>query len=633
MQLVAYGAQDVYISGNPQITYFKVVYRRHTNFATENIRLPLTNANFGNTAYVVVTRNADLITQCYLEVKIPQISVPTTNSQMMLNGRFAWARKIGHCLLDYYYIDVGGTTMDKQYADWLNIWQELTLSADQKRNYAKLIGDVPELTKLGAARADGVFTDQYTVYLPLQLWFCRNNGLALPLIALQYHEVRLYFKFRAFDDCVIYNGAIGSASALQRGGQSTASSLDAYVAIEYIYLDADERRRFAQVGHEYLIEQVQYSNDLAVTSTSINQQMYFNHPTKLLTWLVKSGSYLGGKFLAYSHEAADSTSADNWAAAIKRAGDHVLLSQIRESSAGNFTIYATKAAADADAALSANSAYEVCEFSVVDPTKPAAPAVRAWGLRRKESEVLLRPSYSGASASEDLGNRSLLNCSHYVVSKAEAIAVDGTDAAPTYALSAATLTSPFIDALSGAYCAIPATTVNAMSVITLSRPLQKYTDNRPAWVKAFDVTVWQHHNYGVLIDGTVNPIQGGNIKLNGQDRMEVKDGNFYNYLQPFQTGDRSPCDGLNTFALGLKPMQHQPAGACNMSRIDTAQLVMSLTAQGGKQALLSDALRTDLLNLGTGASAQVASSRLLIFAFSYNVFRVMSGMGGLAYSN
>lgn len=614
MQLVAYGAQDVYITGNPQITYFKVVYRRHTNFATENIRLPLTNANFGNTAYVVVTRNADLITQAYLEVKLPQISLPQgATADQKVNGRFAWARKIGHCLLDYYYIDVGGTTMDKQYADWLNIWQELTLSADQQKNYSKLIGDVPELTDLARARAaDGVFTDQYTLYLPLQLWFCRNNGLALPLIALQYHEVRLYFKFRSFDECVIYNQSIGSPSALARSGSSTAASLDAAVAIEYVYLDSDERRRFAQVGHEYLIEQVQYSNDLAVTSSNINQQMYFNHPSKMLVWAIKNGSYHGGKFLGYSATA-------DWSAPIRSAGTNLLLGQVQESTVGSGTAQVFTGANGAAAALAACTVgYEVAQCSVVDPTAPTAAPVQGYMCRLQATQSYMRPSATVSDATTDLNFRATLDCSHFVVSCPAASFVNGV--ASVSFLSA-----------SGSYNILPNVTVNALSVITMSRPVQKYNDSRPSWVKNADLIVNQHHNYGVLIDGSVNPVQSGNIKLNGQDRFETKEGAFFNRLQPKECTDCSPADGINMFSFGLKPLQHQPSGACNMSRIDTAQLVMNLS--GSKSGPLSDAVRGDLMNLGQGSSTSVGASRLIIFDFSYNVFRVMSGMGGLAYSN
>jgi hypothetical protein len=636
MQLVAYGAQDVYLTGNAQITYFKVVYRRHTNFSTENIEHPLTNAGFSNTAYVVVTRNADLITKVYLKVKLPSVSVDPAMAGAD-QAKFAWVRKLGHALLEYYNVDIGGTTMDKQYSDWLNIWQELTLPTGQKENYNKMIGDVPKLTRLEGCRVpgangDGSIKDDETLYIPLQLWFCRNNGLALPLIALQYHEVRLNFKFRALDECCLINRAMGSTKKLQfNGSGSSGSGLDAYVAIEYIYLDSDERRRFAQVGHEYLIEQTQFSNDLSVGTTQVSQQMFFNHPTKMVNWALKNGSYQGGQFLAYSHS-------KDWSQAIEDAAQNVLLSQLMPGSVDGTFYFSTSAtvvslpgAAVAFDATSDQTAsyvrgangllYERVHVSIASLNAPAT-GTNGFGYRVVDAtsiaganQQFMRPG-AAKTAADDMSNRSVLDCTHYVV------------------VTAAGLGAAFGDVASAAVHA--SVSVNKLSIIHLSRATVKYaTDLRPEFMKASDVTVWQHHNYGLLIDGTVNPVVRGNIKLNGHDRFQEKDGNYFNYVQHFQSFEESPCDGINTFAFGIKPAQHQPNGACNMSRIDTALLNFSLEEpSGGKSKRITTAIRNELLGVGPqGASASIQNTRLIIFAFNYNVLRVMSGMGGVAYSN
>jgi hypothetical protein len=594
MQIVAYGAQDVYLTGSPQITYFKVVYRRHTNFSAENIEHALTNANFSNSAHVVVTRNADLITQVYLKVKLPQISVSSEFAAANQDARFGWVRKVGHALIEHCNVDIGGTTMDKQYSDWLNIWQELTLSAGQQRNYAKMIGDTQELTRMDAPRADGTIKDETTLYVPMQFWFCRNNGLALPLIALQYHEVRLSFKFRSFEDCCIINGAMGSTKNLVRGASSGSSSLDAYVAVEYIYLDSDERRRFAQVGHEYLIEQTQFSNDVTVGTSTVSQQMFFNHPTKMIVWALKSGAYQGGNFLAYS-ETAD------WSAALSQAAKVLLQSQLQMSATGAVTVYAGE---DAPADV---AGYEVVPCNILNP---AAPHQMQAGkvYRRIATSPLL------ATSTEDLGSRALVDCTHFTAVIAGTQPVAGTPV-PVQVASI-----------------VPAISVNKLDLVHLSRPLQKYTtDARPAYMKRQDVTVFQHHNYGLLIDGSVNPVVKGNIKLNGHDRFAEKDGAYFNYVQPYQCLENSPADGINTFSFGVKPAQHQPGGACNLSRIDTAQLNMSLDS-GKASSRITSQIRSELLGIGASGSA-LQNTRLVIFAFSYNVLRIMSGMGGLAYAN
>ena len=181
MQLVAYGAQDVYLTGQPQITFFKVVYRRHTNFSVEPIQQTFQGAaEFGRTVTCNINRNGDLITNMYL--------VATVKS----GARSGWGyvSRLGHAMIESCKIEVGGSKIDEQYGDWLNVWYELTRESNHDRGYAQMIGDVDTLKSIGHTNAP-----EYTMYVPLQFWFNRNNGLALPLIALQYHDVRLEFEF------------------------------------------------------------------------------------------------------------------------------------------------------------------------------------------------------------------------------------------------------------------------------------------------------------------------------------------------------------------------------------------------------------------------------------------------------
>jgi hypothetical protein len=245
MQLVAYGAQDVYLTGNPQITFFKVVYRRHTNFSMESIEQTFTGtSNFDNKATCTISRNGDLIGRMYVEAT--------------LDGK-NWAANVGHKLLKQVEIEIGGQKVDKHTSDWLHIWNELTTSKSQKEGVDKMIG------------ADG---KQGTLHIPLQFWFCRNPGLCLPLIALQYHEVKVNIEFNSKDNCL----AEGADDA-----DHTMNNVSLWV--DYIYLDTDERRRFAQSSHEYLIEQLQIqSNSLDEAKKSHNERLNFNHPCKELIW-------------------------------------------------------------------------------------------------------------------------------------------------------------------------------------------------------------------------------------------------------------------------------------------------------------------------------------------------------------
>ena len=278
MQIVAYGAQDVYLTGNPQITYFKVVYRRHTNFAVESIEQTFNGtADFGRKVTALISRSGDLIGRVYLQATLPAIS----------NGSsIRWVDHVGHHLIKQVEVEIGGQRIDRQYGDWLQIWYELTCGTNQRHflghGYDDMIGhsDAATGTSLqhwGPSHAEA------TLFVPLQFWFCRNVGLALPLIALQYHEVKINLEFRALSELVIAGSTISS--------ESLAS---ASLWVDYVYLDTEERRRFAQVSHEYLIEQLQFTGEESVTGTSAKLKLSFNHPVKELVWVAQRDVVIDG---------------------------------------------------------------------------------------------------------------------------------------------------------------------------------------------------------------------------------------------------------------------------------------------------------------------------------------------------
>lgn len=193
VQLVAYGAQDIYLTGNPQITFFKVVYRRYTNFASEAIEQTFAGTfDFNTRVTVQLTRNADVVTKMYLRVVLNQgVLNPITLSPggQSFTPQWAWTPRLGHALIQDYFLEIGGTQIDKQYGDWLNIWFELTQLVGQVRGYNRMIGNVPEMTSLNDQYGYNApnQNQQYTLNVPLQFFHCRHDGLGIPLIALQYH--------------------------------------------------------------------------------------------------------------------------------------------------------------------------------------------------------------------------------------------------------------------------------------------------------------------------------------------------------------------------------------------------------------------------------------------------------------
>ena len=186
MQLVAYGAQDIYLTGNPQITYFKIVYRRHTNFSQEAIENTWSGAaDWGKKVTSTISRNGDLIHKTYLQVTLPDVHVEPHATVNHKNG-FSWLNWLGHIMIKTVELEIGGQRVDKHYSAWLHIWNELTQTAGHAAGYANMVGNSEDLTALTevAQGTDAKIVSGKTLYIPLQFWFCRNPGLALPLIAL-----------------------------------------------------------------------------------------------------------------------------------------------------------------------------------------------------------------------------------------------------------------------------------------------------------------------------------------------------------------------------------------------------------------------------------------------------------------
>ena len=291
MQLVAYGAQDIYLTGNPQITFFKVVYRRHTNFSMESIEQSFNGQNvLGGKVTAVISRNGDLIHKMY-------VSASFSKSGDAASANF------GTALLKTVELEIGGQKIDKLYTDWLETWAELTevnpagrIARVSAENLVANTGSTlyQKMTGSGGIKSKDNSTDFTNLTIPLPFWFCKNVGLSLPLIALQYHEVKVEIEY-------------GSALEMGGTGELTSGSPPS-LWVDYIYLDTDERRRFAQVSHEYLIEQLQVESKSASNDNSkFKMNLDFNHPVKELIWVNQKNNNVAEETGFQSGHGADAT--------------------------------------------------------------------------------------------------------------------------------------------------------------------------------------------------------------------------------------------------------------------------------------------------------------------------------------
>jgi len=509
MQLVAYGAQDVYLTGNPQITFWKVTYRRYTNFSMESIEQTFNGqADFGRRVTCTISRNGDLAYRTYLQVTLPEIS-------SALSAHARWLDFPGHQLISQVELEIGGQRIDRQYGDWMHIWTQLTLSAEQTRGYNKMVGHTTQLVyatdplfaevdgPCGGANAPAQVCaprkalPETTLYIPLQFWFCRSPGLALPLIALQYHEVKINLDIRPIDECLwavdTTVAAVGVGTDQQSKTAYAQSLVAASLYVDYVFLDTDERRRMAQNPHEYLIEQLQFTGDESVGSSSNKIKLNFNHPCKELVWVVQPDANVD------------------------------YCSSFKDDASLFWTMGAQP-------------------FNYTDAVDALPNSISAFSADAKDGEVI---NASGLFAD----------------------GADGDVAAPN-----ATVTATVSDAAS----------------FVLAET-------------ALDMHCWG-----------LNPVVVAKLQLNGQDRFSEREGTYFDQVQPFQAHTRAPDTGINVYSFALRPEEHQPSGSCNFSRIDNAtlQLVLSNATVSGQN-----------------------TAKVRVYATNYNVLRVMSGMGGLAYSN
>lgn len=313
LQLVAHGAQDAYLSGNPQITFWKGLFKRHTNFAMEPFRLNLTGMpSWGQKQSVTINRHADLLYSTYLDVVLPTYVAGSTTVKVDWNNEQG---RLGYMLLDYVELEIGGQAIDRLYSEYLYLWDTLTSDYNTSYKLYQMVGfggdsrrtdggpmavsvsgvygyNLPGVSSCVASTGRANATTP--LFIPLPFSYTRNPGAALPLIALQYHEVKINILWNKWQ--------FVAANFL---GTPPPAPTSAAIYVDYIYLDVDERRRMAQESHEYLIEQVQFNEDKGIGAGSNRIDLTFNHPVKELIWVVQPDRFVNCKIADKVNSSAD----------------------------------------------------------------------------------------------------------------------------------------------------------------------------------------------------------------------------------------------------------------------------------------------------------------------------------------
>ena len=547
MQLVAYGAQDIYLTGNPQITFFKVVYRRHTNFSMETIQQTLDgtttlNATSNTNASCTISRNGDLVGRVYV----------VTRSNGVTDGSK---------LVNEVELEIGGQRIDKQTEEWMNVWNELTTDETKALPLKAMSGCV------GSSSTTGV---ENLVQVPLQFWFCRNPGLALPLIALQYHEVKLKFKWGT--------------------GNDVGTDAECEVFCEYIYLDTDERRRFAQISHEYLIEQVQHQVEgTASTSYTLN----LNHPVKELIWTDASEiSTQKANLKLDGHDRFSEQHREYFQ--LRQPFDHhtAVPKQNLPTAARVGTARATVAGDLVSPNVAGNN-------ELLDAVASAAGEVA--GAENTNNAIFI--STTNNVTTLNIGNTG--TAANFVT--AAAAGTSAFKVGDTIALAVTTTAVSGDDAANGTGVSLNGTAeigLSVVSALTTGRVFFGTVSSIAAAAaanaaNAVNITFTSGLSDGVDSLTGMTASTGANTNIDGTLRLFVVNNTLSSEARTSKMTRR-----VNVYSFALKPEEHQPSGTCNFSRIDNALLKFS-------------------------GNVTVAN----IYAVNYNVLRIMSGMGGLAYSN
>lgn len=583
INIVSYGANDLYLIGAPQITFFKIVYRRYTNFAKECISLSVNNINFEQEVQIELPKVGDLVGEVYLQISLPstsftkeelgidhsdpvidtttndnynivtdfiklnatayrtayndnlainldvttmitnindvfasftaqpdlittygsllsndkgitgyywldpnlsdiskiilQLGAPSnysnyTKQQIMImvqnaminsirvqeyyykklleyntnyetglltSAKFAWVKRLGHSMIDYVSVSIGGEEIDRHYGDWLEIWHDLAGSYYQRKMYDKLIGDIPELTTF-----DRNAKPSYTMIIPLSFWFNRRVGQSFPLVALKYHSLYINVRLKKIEDCMYVekNDSLNDLTiSLQDLWDSKGYDLTCSLLVNYIYLDSIERKRFAQSSHEYLIERVQRLVIPSVSDQQLNILLdSFFSPTKEIIWYAQKHAYVN-------------------------------------------------------------------------------------------------------------------NITNYYVS------------------------------------------------------------------------MW--NNFGLDKNGNKNPVTSANLVFNGYVRVSLNKGGYFNYLQPYAHHSNTPQDGINVYSFSLHPEEYQPSASCNFTQLPNATLNVTLNPSSFLY-YLSD-IDPSITPGSLSDSLNETTVDFVIHMISYNVVRIVSGMGSLAF--
>jgi hypothetical protein len=558
MQLVACGAQDEHLTKDPEVTYFKSVWHRYSNFSVESIQQTMVGSQgFGKKLTCSLSRNGDLVTNLMLEVTLPKL---TPRKQVPVT----WIRNVGHYLVRSATVEVGGQVIDTQTGEWMHCWNQLTREESKTDGYERMIGEIPELTQPLDAGFNGC--PETKLYIPLRFWFCdpKNPGSALPLLALQYHEVKITIHIEELKNLVVSYDHYEYRHGINVSGTDASGWI------------VDELK-----GGEF------YLNGVLRDDNGTGDDKYGEEMEKQIlggmSRFEKEGNDTKMRTYGPTNAGLLFIDRDNMKDIVKN------IRKVCEQKQEAITYY-THWAVNSQKIYGCLLRRFNMDPSMTDAEKKMDASGNMVGFY-----VPKKASYTDFKCDSNYLNTELY---------ADYIYLDNDErrrfAQEHHEYLITQVQSPGLHTLTNG--GFTSSHIDLM----LNHPVKEIMflirdDQEP-----------QPSEYAHLLSSpssVTSPIESVGLVLNGHHRFSERDGSYFDCVQPYMYHTRTPERGIHVYSFALKPEEHQPSGTCNFSRIDNSQLTIKL-----KQSFSR-------------------TSRLAIYAHSYNILRVMSGLGGLAYSN
>lgn len=525
IQLVAYGVQDMFLTKDPQITFFKIVYRRHTNFSTEVIpQFFIHKPDFGKRVTCLLSRSGDLLSKMHLVVVLPTVpQFKDENNNVDEITRFAWVRRIGYALIKSVEIEIGGELVDRQYGDWLNIWHEITQA--NRKHTDKIIGDIKELTDFTNGKKS------YRLFIPLRFWFNRFPGLALPIISLQYNHIQINVELNDIDKCFIVTPThyinVDNDFVNFEQFEFIKQNVDGVTSIgRYVYFDIVNRRLYLW----------RYTDNgfLSLTESNPDNIRTEEQQDALLYTKDSTGSLINKKYLITG-----------------------LTTKFKAMPRINASERSSKNRSVKPASLTLKDAYLLVEYIFLDDDE------RVRFAQAKHEYLIEQLLFNGEKT------------------------VDGINQSFSVGFTKPCKEMVWITQLT-------------LAQNTRINDLFNYTDS-------------------LITDNTQNIISytGNNIikqeaiLFNGQERVTLRDSDYFTNVQVYQNHSRASAQPVNVYSFALHPEKHQPSCTANLSRIDNILLRVVNNPD------------IDFRN----------TAKLRMYGVTYNVLRIVHGISGLVFSN